>query len=70
MKSNEIIAAYAGLVEDRIADVYTNIARLLYSDGEYVWDSSDIYYLEKYNLLPNYDFIIHVLNRKFRRQKM
>ena len=35
-----------------------------YSDSEYIWRESEIYYFEKYNLKLNDDFIKYVLNKK------
>lgn len=32
-----------------------------YSDGEYIWTSNDILYIEKYNMKISEDFISHVL---------
>ena len=34
-----------------------------YSDGEYSWRESEIYYFEKYNLKLNNDFIEYVLEK-------
>ncbi len=34
-----------------------------YTDGEYRWHESEIYYFEKYNLKLNDDFIEYVLNK-------
>lgn len=34
-----------------------------YSDSEYIWRESEIYYFEKYNLKLNDDFIKYVLNK-------
>ena len=34
-----------------------------YEDGEYYWDTREIYHFEKYNMKLNEDFIEHVLNQ-------
>jgi hypothetical protein len=34
-----------------------------YTDGEYTWYESEIYYFEKYNLKLNDDFIEYVLSK-------
>ena len=43
------------VVEDRIDSGYY--------DGEYYWDETDIYHLEKYNMPINQEFIEYVLSK-------
>lgn len=35
-----------------------------YTDGEYYWDSEEIYHFEKYNIKLNPAFIEHVLSKQ------
>jgi hypothetical protein len=57
LKESEVIAATGTRVIDEISNEETNIELLAYSDGEYLWDSRDIYYYETYGMPLNADFI-------------
>ena len=50
-----------------VIDIFTNeevkSADNGYSDGEYTWYESEMYYFDKYNLKLNEDFIKHVLSK-------
>lgn len=63
MKSVKIDAYSTDYVFDVVTTKKTTIDEVIYSDGEYLWSSSWIYYFEKYNLKLNDDFIEHVLSK-------
>ncbi|MBQ4528965.1 MAG: hypothetical protein II998_12935 [Clostridia bacterium] len=42
---------------DVISGKIINEKNIYYSDGEYLWSKEEIYYVEKYNLMPDYDFL-------------
>lgn len=63
MKSAKVDAYSTAYVFDVVNNDETTIDEVLYSDGNYLWSSSWIYYFEKYNLKLNDDFIEHVLSK-------
>ncbi len=50
-------------VIDIFTDKEVKSANNGYTDGEYIWYESEIYYFEKYNLKLNNDFIEYVLEK-------
>lgn len=63
LRSAPVFAAAAEEVYDEIADMTTGIPLLAYEKDGYLWDSRDIYYLDKYNMRLNDDFISYVLSK-------
>lgn len=61
LKDSEVIAATGAHFIDEITNEETNIELLAYSDGEYTWDSRDIYYYENYGMPLNTDFVMAVV---------
>jgi hypothetical protein len=57
LKASTVVAATGARVVDEITNENTNIELLAYSDGEYLWDSRDVYYYENYGMPLNNDFI-------------
>lgn len=67
MKSFDISSA-GGYVEDVFAeDISTGIEDAGYQDGEYFWSNQGIFFIEKYDIAVEKDFLDHVrrkMNRK------
>ena len=63
LKSKKANAVAAGRATDVLTGKTIPSEFACYTDGEYVWRSDLIYYIEKYNLNPGDDFINHVLGR-------
>lgn len=61
MKAFKPILFTSMFVVDIITNTDTKKIDNGYSDGEYIWYESEIYYFEKYNLKLNDDFIKHIL---------
>lgn len=61
LQSAPVYAAAAGMVFDEIAGTQTDIPLLAYEKDGFLWDSRDIYYLDKYNMKLNDEFMAHVL---------
>lgn len=62
MKSGVNIAAIAQVDYDVFTGKLIPYDSIVYSDGKYRWTSELIYYVEKYGLLPQEDFIKHALS--------
>lgn len=53
-----------GYVEDVFQDdIETSIPDVGYEDEEFFWSEQDIYFIEKYNLAVEKDFLDHVINK-------
>lgn len=63
MKSFQPILFTSAPVTDVFTNVEVKVADNGYTDNEYTWYESEIYYFEKYNLKLNDDFIEYVLNK-------
>ena len=63
LKSFEPIAYAPGVMRDAINGNRIPGAMFCASDGEYEWQTEEIYYFEKYNIKLNEDFIAHVLSK-------
>lgn len=48
---------------DEITGETQNIGVEGYEDGEFYWDTREIYHFEKYNIKLNADFMQHVLSK-------
>lgn len=64
LNSFKPICASGMWLKDEIDGSIINIQVLGYSDGEYLWDTREIYHFEKYDMKLNDDFIKYVLSRK------
>ena len=51
-------------VRDYVTETSLPQTTRLFTDGEYFWDSEEIYHFKKYNIPLNNDFILKVLNCK------
>ncbi len=63
LNSFKTICASGMWLKDVIDGSIINIQVLGYSDGEYLWDTREIYHFEKYDMKLNDDFIQHVLDK-------
>ena len=50
------------VVYDYIKKERKNETTRLFTDGEFYWDSEEIYHFEKYNIILNEDFVRKVLS--------
>ena len=57
LKSFDMDAVCAGKVYDMIKKEYTDVTIVTYSDGEYYWDSADVYYFENYDIELEPEFV-------------
>lgn len=66
MRSVEPSSA-GGYVEDCFSKDYsTDIPDMGYEDEEYFWSEQDMFFIEKYNLAVDIDFLEHVKNKMHR----
>lgn len=61
LKAFDMDAVCAGKVYDMVKKEYTDITIVTYSDGEYYWDSSVIYYFENYDIELETEFVCKVM---------
>lgn len=52
----------AGLIFDCITGKFTKDEAIGYTDGYYVWSSTDIYHIKKYDAAVTDDFLRHVMS--------
>lgn len=64
LKGFPIVAAAACYTEDMVAGEDTRECLCAYDDGEYCWDTRDIYHLEQYDLELAPEFCEHVLGTR------
>ena len=64
LRSGDIVAAAAGRALDIITGTRIPDEWVIFTDGEYQWDTSLIYHFDKYNILLPDEFIEHVTNIK------
>ena len=57
LKSGTYDGVRCSLLYDYVKDVGTTESIFLYTDGEYIWTSEEIYHFEHYNLALNPEFI-------------
>ena len=63
MRSIEVSSA-GGYVEDVFKeDTETSIPNVGYEDEKFFWSEQGIYFIEKYNLAVEKDFLEHVINK-------
>lgn len=66
LSSFEEDAVAAGLVFDSIKGIWTDTTIVTYSDGEFFWDTTDMYYFEKYDIKLSVDFLKMIEQEKER----
>ncbi len=62
MQSKEPNSA-GGFIFDCIKNMITKLDEIGYEDEEYVWSSTDMYYIKKYDAAVSPQFIEHVKNK-------
>ena len=62
LRNGRITAAAAGTANDIITGKTIDEPFCMFTDGVYAWRSDTIYYVDKYNLKLEDEFINHVLN--------
>lgn len=62
MKNANVCSA-GGYVNDLVKNKETKIEGVGFDDGQYSWDSQDIYHIEEYNGSVSADFLRHVLKQ-------
>lgn len=62
LRSFNSVAIAAGYPEDIVTGEMVMIPYYAYRDGEFCWNSSDIYHLEKYDIELNQEFVDKVLS--------
>ena len=64
LRNAEIIAAAPGIMKDVLTGKSTGREMLLYSDGNFVWRSEVIYYVEEYDMELPTEFVKHITKEK------
>ena len=60
MKSGEITGENGSFFIDKLTMKEIEHSPFYYTDGEYEWSSEEIYYVEKYNMVLNDDFLLKI----------
>lgn len=63
LKSFEADCAAGMSLQDEITGEYVDSGVLGFEDGQYYWDTREIYHFEKYNMQLEDEFVKYVLNR-------
>ena len=64
LKSGIVISAMAHINHDVFTGEKIPYEACVYTDGKYRWTSEIIYYVEKYNLILEKEFINHILKEE------
>ncbi len=63
LKEREFWAIRCALIHDYVANCDTADTIFLFTDGEYEWDSQEIYHFEKYDIALDAQFVRKVLRQ-------
>ena len=64
MKSFEPVLS-GGLVYDVVKKQSIDLENVSYEDGEFIWETRDIYHIEKYDEAVSDDFLQHIFQAEY-----